>query len=179
FTLEALGGSPVDYDKLDATFQSEWPSRIVPVMPLMLHAHTLQPQEKYARAVKLQFQDLMRLVERNPHGYFPVWSWKPKADPYDTVYNPVSYERGITAVWSEEPLNLVGRDQATRFVAAQARWFVFSGQLLDSLETDNPTAIRASTHGGHTSLRNQIGIYLYDDFAFYRGLLADLVLWSA
>jgi hypothetical protein len=191
FTLEALGGSgdappgegkggrAIDFDKLDATFQSEWPSRIVPVMPLLLHAHTLQPQEKYARAVKLQFQDLMRLVERNPHGYFPVWSWKPKADPYDTVYNPVSYERGITALWSEEQLHLVGREQAARFVAAQARWFVFSGQLLDSLETDNPTAIRASTHGGHTSLRNQIGIYLYDDFAFYRGLLADLVLWSA
>jgi hypothetical protein len=28
-------------------------------------------------------------------------------------------------------------------------------------------------------IRNQIGIYLYDDFAFYRGLVADLVTWSA
>src|SRR5438270_7552278 len=63
--------------------------------------------------------------------------------------------------------------------AAQARWFVFSGQLLDTLETDNPTAIRASTHGGHTGLRNQIGLYLYDDFDFYRGLVGDLVTWSA
>jgi hypothetical protein len=121
----------------------------------------------------------MRLVERNPHGYFPVWTWKPKADRYDTVYNPVSYERGITSLWSEGQLGLVGRDQAARFVAAQARWLVYSGQLLDTLEMDNPTAIRATTHGGHTMIRNQIGIYLYDDFVFYRGLVAELVTWSA
>jgi hypothetical protein len=44
---------------------------------------------------------------------------------------------------------------------------------------DNVTAIRACNHGAHTNLRNQIGIYLYDDFAFYRGLLGDLVAWSA
>src|SRR5262249_256568 len=73
----------------------------------------------------------------------------------------------------------VGREKASRFVAAQARWFVFSGQLLDTLETDNATAIRACTHGGHTGNRNQIGIYLYDDFDFYRGLLGDLLTWSA
>jgi hypothetical protein len=179
FTLELLGGNPIDFDKLGATFRREWPSRIVPVMPLMLHAHALRPRDEYVRAVKLQFRDLMRLVERNPHGYFPVWTWNPKADRYDTVYNPVSYERGIAALWSEGPPDVVGRDQAARFVAAQARWFVYSGQLLDSLETDNPTAIRATAHGGHTMLRNQIGIYLYDDFAFYRGLIADLAAWSA
>jgi hypothetical protein len=76
-------------------------------------------------------------------------------------------------------LDLIGRDAAARFVAAQARWFVFSGQLLDTLEMDNATAIRASTHGAHTNIRNQIGIYLYDDYDFYRGLLGDLVNWSA
>jgi hypothetical protein len=179
FTLDLLGGDPLDYDNLGAVFRTEWPSRIVPVTPLLLHANTIKPQEKYARAVKIQFQDLMRLVERNPHGYFPVWTWNPKADRYDTVYNPVSCERGITSLWSEEQRDLVGRDQAARFVAAQARWFVYSGQLLDSLEMDNPTAIRATTHGGHTMIRNQIGIYLYDDFEFYRGLVADLVTWSA
>jgi hypothetical protein len=179
FTLDLLGGNPIDYDKMGALFRTEWPSRIVPVTPLLLHANTINPQEKYARAVKVQFDDLMRLVERNPHGYFPVWTWDPKAAPYDTVYNPVSYERGITSLWSEGQLDTVGRDRAARFVAAQARWFVFSGQLLDTLETDNPTAIRATMHGGHTSLRNQIGVYLYDDFAFYRGLVADLVAWSA
>jgi hypothetical protein len=179
FSLEILGGKPTDFDKLNATFQGEWPSRVVPIIPLTLHAYTLKPEAKYARAAKLLFQDLMRLVERNPHGYFPAWKFRPKADPFDTVYNPVSYERGITAFWSEGLLDLIGREQASRFVAAQARWFVFSGQLLDTLETDNATAIRASTHGGHTNLRNQIGIYLYDDFAFYRGLVGDLVSWSA
>jgi hypothetical protein len=182
FTLEILGsqkvGEPPDFDKLSATFQSEWPSRIVPIIPLMLHAYTLKPEEKYARAAKVLFQEFMRRVERNPHGYFPVWTWNPKADKFDTVYNPVSYERGLTALWSDKQLDLVGRDTATKFVAAQARWFVFSGQLLDTLETDNATSIRACTHGGHTGNRNQIGIYLYDDCNFYRGLVADLVTWS-
>jgi hypothetical protein len=188
FTLEILstdppkavgGATEIDFDRLNATFQTEWPSRIVPIIPLMLHAYTLQPEEKYARAAKLLFDDLMRLVKQNPHGYWPTWSFNPKADKFDTVYNPVGYERGITALWSEEKLDVVGREKASRFVAAQARWLVFSGQLLDTLETDNPTAIRACTHGGHTGIRNQIGIYLYDDFNFYRGLLGDLVTWSA
>jgi hypothetical protein len=179
FSLELLGGKPIDFDKLNAAFQTEWPSRIVPIIPLVLHAYTLKPEKEYARAAKILFQDLMRLVERNPHGYWPTWSFRPKADKFDTVYNPVGYERGITALWSEGLLDLIGRDQATRFVAAQARWFVYSGQLLDTLEIDNATAIRASTHGGHTNIRNQIGIYLYDDFDFYRGLVADLITWSA
>jgi hypothetical protein len=179
FTLELLGGNPTDFDKLNATFQTEWPSRIVPVIPLMLHAYTLKPEKKYARAAKVVFEDLMRLVERNPHGYWPTWSFRPKAEKFDTVYNPVGYERGVTALWSEGLLELVGRDRAARFVAAQARWLVFSGQLLDTLEMDNATAIRASAHGAHTNLRNQIGIYLYDDFDFYRGLVGDLVAWSA
>jgi hypothetical protein len=188
FTLEILSTDPpkaeggkkeIDFDRLNATIQSEWPSRIVPVIPLMLHAYTLKPEAKYVKAAKILFDDLMRLVERNPHGYWPTWSWRPKADKFDTVYNPVGYERGITALWSEGMLDQVGRDRASRFVAAQARWFVFSGQLLDTLEIDNATAIRACTHGGHTGNRNQIGIYLYDDFDFYRGLLGDLVTWSA
>jgi hypothetical protein len=179
FSLELLGGKPIDFDKLNATFQSEWPSRIVPIIPLALHAYTLKAEKKYARAAKILFEDLMCLVERNPHGYWPTWSFRPKADKFDTVYNPVAYERGITAFWSEGLLDLIGRDRASRFVAAQARWLVYSGQLLDTLEMDNATAIRACMHGAHTSIRNQIGIYLYDDFAFYRGLIADLVAWSA
>jgi hypothetical protein len=178
FTLDLLGGKPIDFEKLDSVFRSEWPSRIVPVIPLMLHANSIRPNENFVRAVKMMFHDLMQRVERNPHGYFPVWSWNPNAAPYDTVYNPVSYERGIAALWSEDQLKMVGREQAAKFVTAQARWFVFSGQLLDTLELDNPTAIRATPHGGHTELRNQIGIYLLDDFAFYRGLLASLVTWS-
>jgi hypothetical protein len=179
FTLTVLGGDPIDNDKLGTVFRSEWPSRIIPVTPLMLHANTIKAQDRYSRAVKIQFDDLLRLVEKNPHGYFPVWTWNPKADRYDTVYNPMTCERGLTALWYEGQTELVGHERASRLVAAQARWFVFSGQLLDSLETDNPTAIRATTHGGHTMVRNQIGLYLYDDFEFYRGLVGDLVDWSA
>lgn len=179
FGLELLGGSPVDFEKFRTTLEAEWPSRVVPTVPLMLHAYTLKPEERYARVARVLFADLMRLVERNPHGYFPTWTYHPKADKYDTVYNPVSYDRGINSLWFEGLLDLIGRDAASQFVAAQARWFVFSGQLLDSLEMDNATAIRACNHGGHTNLRNQIGIYLYDDFDFYRGLLADLATWSA
>jgi hypothetical protein len=178
FSLELLGGKPVDFDKLNKVFQTEWPSRVVPMIPLVLHAYTLKQDDKYGKAAKILFHDLMRLVERNPHGYWPTWTWKPKADKFDTVYNPVGYERGITALWSDGLLDLVGRDKASQFVAAQARWFVFSGQLLDTLEMDNATAIRASMHGGHTGVRNQIGIYLYDDVLFYRGLLGDLISWS-
>jgi hypothetical protein len=179
FSLNLLGGKPINFGKLNATLRTEWPSRVVPMVPLTLHAYTLKPEEKYAKAAKLLFQDLMGLEERGPHGYWPAWTFKPKADKYDTVYNPVSNERGVTAFWAEELLGLIGRDNASRFVAGQARWLVFSGQLSDTLETDNVTAIRASTHGGHTNIRNQIGLYLYDDFAFYRGLLGDLVAWSA
>lgn len=179
FGLELLGGNPVDLKQLNTTLRAEWPSRVVPTIPVMLHAHRLKPDERYTQVAKRLFDDLQELVARNPHGYFPAWSFTPQADKYDTVYNPVSYERGIASFWFEEQLNLIGRKQAEEFVAAQARWFVFSGQLLDTLEIDNATAIRACTHGGHTSVRNQIGIYLLDDFAFYRGLLGHLVNWSA
>jgi hypothetical protein len=72
FSLELLGGSPINFDKLNATLQTEWPSRVVPIIPLVLHAYTLKPEKKYARAAKALFQDLMGLVERNPHGYWPT-----------------------------------------------------------------------------------------------------------
>jgi hypothetical protein len=179
FGLDLLGGTPFDLEKFRTNLEAEWPSRCVPTIPLMLHAYSLQKDQRYADAAKVLFDDLMRLVERNPHGYFPAWSWTPQADKFDTVYNPVAYERGVTSFWSEQMLDLIGRDTASRFVAAQARWFVYSGQISDTFETDNVTAIRACNHDGHTSLRNQIGIYLYDDFDFYRGLVGELIEWSA
>jgi hypothetical protein len=179
FGLELLGGTPFDLKQFHMNLEAEWPSRCVPTIPLMLHAYSIDKDRRYADTAKILFDDLMRLVERNPHGYFPTWSWTPQADKYDTVYNPVAYERGITSLWSENRLDIIGRDTASRFVAAQARWFIFSGQISDTFETDNVTAIRACNHGGHTSLRNQIGIYLHDDFAFYRGLVGELIRWSA
>jgi hypothetical protein len=179
FGLELLGGTPVDFDRFRTELEAEWPSRTVPTIPLMLHAYTLKPDERYARVAKMLFDDHLRLVERNPHGYFPAWSYTPQADKFDTVYNPVAYERGLTAFWSDQQLHLIGRERAAQFVTAQARWFAFSGQIADTLEVDNVTAIRACNHGGHTGLRNQIGIYLFDDFAFYRGLVGELISWSA
>ncbi|MBI1311087.1 hypothetical protein GC176_07240 [bacterium] len=179
FGLELLGGTPFDLEQFRTNLEAEWPSRCVPTIPLMLHAYSLEKDPRYIDAARILFDDLMRLVERNPHGYFPAWSWTPQADKYDTVYNPVAYERGVTSLWSEKMLDVIGRDKATQFVAAQARWFVFSGQISDTFETDNVTAIRACNHGGHTSLRNQIGIYLHDDFEFYRGLVGELIEWSA
>src|SRR5204863_5842637 len=56
FTLEILSTDPpkaegsakeIDFDRLNATFQTEWPSRIVPVIQLVLHAYTLRPEKKY------------------------------------------------------------------------------------------------------------------------------------
>lgn len=179
FGLELLGGNPFDLQKFRKNLEAEWPSRCVPTIPLMLHAYSLNKDQRYADTAKILFDDLMRLVERNPHGYFPAWSWTPQADKFDTVYNPVAFERGITSLWSEKMLDVIGRETASRFVTAQARWFVISGQISDTFETDNVTAIRACNHGGHTSLRNQIGIYLYDDFPFYRGLIGELIEWSA
>jgi hypothetical protein len=179
FGLELLGGKPFDLEKFRTELEAEWPSRTVPTIPLMLHAYTLKPDKNYVRVAKMIFDDHLKLIERNPHGYFPAWSYTPGADKYDTVYNPVAYERGLTSFWSEHMLDVIGRDAATRFTAAQARWFIVSGQISDTFETDNVTAIRACTHGGHTGLRNQIGIYLHDDFAFYRGLVGELVHWAA
>jgi hypothetical protein len=179
FGLELLGGSPFDAERFRSTLESQWPSRVVPTIPLLLHAHSLKPDAKYDQAAKLLFEDLLKLVERNPHGYFPAWTFRPGADKYDTVYNPVSVDRGLASIWYEDAVDRIGRENAARFVAAQARWFVYSGQLLDTLEMDNVTAIRACNHGAHTNIRNQIGLYLYDDFAFYRGLLGDLVDFSA
>lgn len=179
FGLELLGGNPFDIEKLRKNLESQWPSRVVPTIPLMLHANSLRADEKYVQSARMLFEDIFHLVERNPHGYFPAWSFTPGAAGYDTVYDPVSYDRGITAIWYEEAQDRIGREATTHFVAAQARWMVFSGQLLDTLEMDNVTAIRASNHGAHTNLRNQIGLYLYDDFGFYRGVIGDLIAWSA
>ena len=58
FGLELLGGQPVDFDRLRSTLEAEWPSRVVPTIPLMLHAYSLKPDAKYARAATILFEDL-------------------------------------------------------------------------------------------------------------------------
>jgi hypothetical protein len=179
FTLGLVGGAPFDLEKWNTALTAEWPSRVVPAIPLMIGAYVERPDQVYKESATILFDDLMRLVEKNPHGYFPVWTFRPAADRWDTVYNPVSYSRGLSSFWTEEKLDWIGRERASRFVAAQVRWMVFSGQFLDTFETDNVCAIRAATHHGHTSARTQLGLYLHDDFAFYRGLVGGVIDWSA
>lgn len=179
FSMESLGGKPFDVEKWRTLLEAEWPSRAVPAIALMVGIDHERPDKQYRQAATVLFDDLMRLVEQNPHGYFPVWTWKPGADRWDTVYNPVSYSRGLSWLWTDEKLDWIGRQKASNFIAAQVRWMVFSGQFLDTLETDNVCAIRAATHGGHTNSRTQLGLYLYDDFAFYRGLVGGVLDWSA
>lgn len=180
FTLEILGGQPLNLEKIRKSLHSHWPNRFVMILPLMLQAYRLTKEEKYARVATMVFNDLMTMVEKNPHGYWAAWTFEPRsAHTFDTVYNPVGYPRGILAFWCEEFLDLIGREKASRFTAAQARWFVFSRQLLETFETDNETALRATDHGGHPNFRNQIALFLYDDFPFYRGLVGDLIQWAA
>jgi hypothetical protein len=152
FTLEYLGGKPLDFERLRSSMQSNWTSRWVMMIPLMLHAYTLTDDLNYSRPAVMIFDDLMGMVERNPHGYWSVWlrdstgrrTCHPEtAAIFDTTYNPISCQRGIPAFWSEGLLDLIGRERASQFTAAQARYFVVSGQLLDTMEMDSVTAIRA------------------------------------
>lgn len=179
FSLGALGGKPFDIDKWNATLQEQWPSRVVPAIPLMLGAYAQEPDQRFVRPATILFDDLTNLAGRNPHGYFPAWTFNPMADRWDTVYNPVSYSRGLASFWTEERLDWIGRQRASSFITSQVRWMVFSGQFTDTLEIDNVCAIRAANHHGHTNSRTQIGLYLLDDFAFYRGLVGGVTDWSA
>jgi hypothetical protein len=180
YSLELLGGKPLDRNRLRQSYLSHWPSRFVAVIPLMLAAYSIEPKEDYARAATEMFDVLMTMIDRNPHGYWSAWGADPqKAELFDTVYNGAGCQRGIPAFWADGMLDLIGRDRASQFAAAQARYLVFSAQFLDTLETDNVTAIYATKHGGHPSERNQIPFFLYDDFDFYRGLMSDLIRWGA
>jgi hypothetical protein len=180
YSLGLLGGKPLDTAKLRQSYLSHWPSRFVAVIPLMLAAYSIDPKEDYARAAREMFDVLMTMIDRNPHGYWSAWAADPqKAELFDTVYNGAGCQRGIPAFWADGMLDLIGRKRASQFAAAQARYLVFSAQFLDTLETDNVTAIYATKHGGHPGERKQIPFFLYDDFAFYRGLMGDLIQWAA
>ena len=180
YSLQLLGGKPLDPAKLRQSYLSHWPSRFVAIVPLALAAYQVKPDKDYTQAATIMFDILWEMVDRNPQGYWSAWAANPtKAELFDTVYNGATVQRGLPAFWADGMLDLVGRDRASHFVAAQARYVVFSGQFLDTFEADNTTAIYATKHGGHPAERKQIPIFLYDDFEFYRGLVADLVRWAA
>lgn len=181
YSLEVLGGSPLDWDKLRTSCQSVWANRMVMLAPLMLRAYRETHDEKYARAAKLLFDEvLMNQVEKGPHGYFWAWGHAPQqAEPFDLNYNVAAYDRGIVDFWSEGQLDVIGKERASQFAAAQARYLAFSGQLLDTLETDNMTAIQSQYPGQIPFAIGQVPLFLYDDFPFYRGLVGDMIRWGA
>jgi hypothetical protein len=181
FSLRSLGGHPLDWEKLRTSYHSVWSNRIVMLVPLMLRAYAETNDNKYARASRLLFDEvLMDQVEKNPHGYFWAWGCEPqKAEPYDTNYNMAAYDRGIVDFWSEDQLAVIGAENASRFLTAQARYLVSSGQFLDTLETDSMTAVQSHFPGGIPSGIGHLAPLLYDDFAFYRGICADMIRWAA
>jgi len=180
YSLELLGGKPLDRNKLRQSYLSHWPSRFVAIIPLTLAAYSIEPKEEYARAAAEMFDVLMTMIDRNPQGFWSAWGADPQqAELFDTVYNGAGCQRGIPALWADGMLDVIGRERAGQFATAQARYLVYSAQFLDTLETDNVTAIYATKHGGHPSERNQIPFFLYDDFEFYRGLVGELIRWSA
>lgn len=181
FSLEILGGKPLDWDQLRTSYQSAWSNRMVMLVPLLLRAYRETDDEKYARAAKLLFDEVfMDQVRKNPHGYFWAWgSSAQNAELFDLNYNVASYDRGLVDFWSEEQLPIIGRQTASQFVASQARYLAISGQLLDSLETDSMIAIQSQFPGGVPFAIGQVSPLLYDDFEFYRGLVGEAIRWSA
>jgi len=152
---QVLGGWPFSWEKLGASYRSLWSNRLVMLLPLLLRAHRETGEEKYARAARLLFEDvLMSQVEKNPQGYFWAWGQSArKAELFDPNYNMAAYDRGIIDFWSEGELALIGREKAAAFTSAQARYLVFSGQFLDTFETDSMTAVQSHFPGGIPSGR--------------------------
>jgi hypothetical protein len=56
---------------------------------------------------------------------------------------------------------------------------VCSGQFLETLETDSMTAVQCHFPGGIPWAIGQLSLFLYDDFAFYRGLVGNPLRWAA
>jgi hypothetical protein len=181
FSLETLGGKPFEWECLRASIRDLWPNRVVMLVPLMLRAYDETGDEQYAQVARLVFDELfMSQVELNPHGYFWAWGSMPKrAEPFDLNYNIAAYDRGLIDFWSEGRQDVIGEERAASFAAAQARYLVSSGQLLDSLETDSMTAVQSQYPGGVPFAVGQAAMLLYDDYPFYRGLVGDLIRWSA
>jgi prepilin-type N-terminal cleavage/methylation domain-containing protein len=177
FTLKLFGGDPVDMNRYRQRYRQEWPSRVTMLIPLMLEAHRLTGEDRYAQAARMVFDDVFAEIERNPLGYWETWSFDPQGDrPFDTTYNTAGFWRGLGAFWQDRQLKLIG-DKAAKLVAAEARWMVVGRLYSDSFETES-TTYYASGHGGHPSTRAGIFEFLHDDFDFYRGLVGELLRWQ-
>jgi hypothetical protein len=179
-TLRLFGGEEKDLEKFRTAYRTQWPSRVVMLVPLMLRAYRETKDEKYAKLAVMIFDDHMAMVESNPRGYWDPWNFRPtRASLFDSVYNGATYGRGLTDFWAEGELELIGRERASRFTASQARVLLYYAQFLDSFEMDSATAVAAHNHHGHPYFRNQIDHLLIDDYDFFRGLAGELVIWTA
>jgi len=67
FTMESIGGKPFDLQKWNTTLEQEWPSRVVPAIPLMIGADTVNPDPQYRQAATILFDVLRDRVKKNPH----------------------------------------------------------------------------------------------------------------
>jgi hypothetical protein len=154
-TLRLFGGEERDPEKFRAGYRSpsQGASRVVMLVPLMLRAYRETKDEKYAKLAVMIFDDIMVMVESNPKGYWDTAYFEP-IEPrlFDSVYNCVTFGRGLTDFWAEGELNLIGQERASRLTASQARLLVYDAQLLDSFEMDSATAVAAHNHVGHPLL---------------------------
>jgi hypothetical protein len=177
YTLKIFGGEPFDMQRYRERYREEWPSRASMLIPLMLEAHRITGEKRYDEAARVVFDDAFASMDRNPLGYLDPWGYDPKEDrPFDTTYNVSGLWRGYGAFWQDRRLDLIG-DKAGKWVAADARWMVVGRLYSDNFETDS-TTYYASAHGGHPGTRAGIFEFLHDDFAFYRGLVGDLLRWQ-
>jgi len=177
FTLKLFGGEPFDSERYRARYLQEWPSRASMLIPLMLEAHRLTGEERYAHAARVVFDDAFASMQRNPLGYLDPWSFNPQTDrPYDTTYNVSGFWRGYGAFWQNRQLELIG-DKAAKWVAADARWMIVGRLYSDNFETDSSTYY-ATAHGGHPGTRVNMFEFLGDDFRFYRGLVGEMLRWQ-
>jgi len=177
YTLKLFGGEPFEPSNFRESYREEWPSRTAMLIPLMLDAYRLTREERYGDAARSLFDDAFACVDRNPLGYLDPWGYDPQGDrPFDTTYNVSGFWRGYGAFWQNRQLKLIG-DKASKYVAADARWMVMGRLYSDNLETDS-TTYYASAHGGHPGTRVGLFAFLHDDFAFYRGLVGDMLRWQ-
>jgi hypothetical protein len=177
FTLRLFGGEQFDEAQFRQRIRREWPSRSTMLIPLMLAAHRLSGEARYARAAQLVFEEIFRMVESNPRGYWYAWDFGPRGDePYDTVYNYAGLWRGLGAFWQERRLDLLG-DRGAKLATAEARWSVVNRSYSDNFEMDSFTSY-ATAHGGHPGTRLGMFLLLHDDFDFYRGLVGSMLRWQ-
>src|SRR5262249_53246047 len=60
-TLRLFGGEEKDLEKFRAAYRTQWPGRVVMLVPLLLRAHRETRDEKYAKLAVMIFNDHMAM----------------------------------------------------------------------------------------------------------------------